>query len=147
MTQINEQITVPVWVCLDKETRSIIATVFNLNKSGSSEVVNMPTYSRVVSDGHTNEDLAKITVEALQSQLGTSSETDTVFSLFNQLVDKVEGIKEDTEAQIVQEIVENEVIEPISEPVEEVIEPVVEEVAETPVGGAVAKSKSKKKSK
>lgn len=127
---INEQITTPIWVDLKRETRDAIAAMFNLSKSGSSEVVNMPTYSRVICDGYTNEDLAKITVEALQIQLGVSGEGDTVFGLFNILVDSIENSKEVVVEEKVEEIAPEVVFEEV--------------VADMPVAGV---KKTRKKSK
>ncbi len=73
------------WLDTKQETRLKIAKLFHMPKSGGT----MVTGNRVTSDGHSPDDLALLTLEALQMHLGVP-ETD-FYKLYYELVFRIEN--------------------------------------------------------
>lgn len=100
----NAQLVIPQWLALPMEVRLKLKKIFNIPKSEGVNVVD----GRVVSDGHTHPDLARISVPGMQSYLGSTS-SDDFFALFEEVLHKVS-------VEIASEIV-SEPIPVISEPI------------------------------
>lgn len=81
---IVPQLTIPQWLGLPIHVRDRLKILFNIPKSAGSMVEN----NKVISDGHTNEDLLRVSLEAMQTYLG-STETE-FYALLNQVVEKIE---------------------------------------------------------
>lgn len=60
------------WIDLSVETRQKLVEVFNIPKSGITEVRDQT----VISDGHTNDDLNTITVEKMAEYVGSPADLD-----------------------------------------------------------------------
>lgn len=129
-------IPVAVWLSVKHETRLLISRLFNIPKSSFVEVSN----NKVISDGHSQGDLALITVERLQSELG-GEETD-IFVLFNKLILKLE-----TTVEVVDEPKKDEPKEIVRESVPEVSSPAEAGTIEkrNPSKGGSSKVKSNRK--
>ncbi len=97
-SNLRPQINVPDWVALPFETRQKLVKQFGVPKSGGSEVQNLSTGNRIVSDGHTHQDLKAITVEKLQEFTGSLS-TD-FYDLFSQAISKLTETSGPTTEQI-----------------------------------------------
>jgi hypothetical protein len=82
LTQI---ITIPQWLMINQETRRRLALEFGMTRSGHMEVID----NKVVSDGFTNKDLEKITLERLQEI--TKSNNDSLIMQLALAVDILEG--------------------------------------------------------
>lgn len=98
MNQIYSQ----MWMSLDKHIRTILAKQFNLARTGPVEVID----SHVVTDGHTNEDLKAITIEAMREYVGKEG---SLMGLWELTVLKAQGIEEKVEE--VAPVVETVVVE------------------------------------
>ncbi len=89
-----EQVTIPIWVSLDIETRNKLRQIFLIPKSSHADVVtDHMGVARVMSDGTTNEDLKQLSVEKMRDYLGTAAINETVYDLFKQVVDKIEKVE------------------------------------------------------
>lgn len=65
MSQIAYQITIPQWLSLTIETRQRLKELFSIPRSSGSQVND----GVVVSDGHTHEDLKRVSIEAMVKYL------------------------------------------------------------------------------
>ena len=72
------------WVSLPQETKNRLRIIFNVGRTGSTEVVNGTEGSQVITDGTTESDLRVISVESMQQYLGVK-ETD-FHALFSRLL-------------------------------------------------------------
>ena len=77
------QLTVPQWLQLEMPVRMKLKSIFSIPRSEGTTVHN----NVVISDGHTHEDLSRISVSAMQGFLGSKSEDFT--ELYNATLDKV----------------------------------------------------------
>ena len=98
------QLSVENWVSLPQETREKLREIFNIKRSANACVVD----NRLVCDGSSYDDLAVVTVKAMQDYLGSK--------------------EKDFQALILNTIEKATVIE--AEPVVGAIEPIVEPVIE-----------------
>jgi hypothetical protein len=88
-----EQITVPLWLSVTKETRDKLRELFLIPKSASCEVVtNEMGVGIVISDGTTNVDLQQLSVPKMIDYLGTAAIDETVYDLFKRCIEKIETI-------------------------------------------------------
>ena len=79
-----------VWLSLDKSIREQLARIFEMTKSGVSEVINDIYSSRIVCDGFIEKDLMCITVEKLQNFL--NSEESDFYKLFNEAIENIKKL-------------------------------------------------------
>lgn len=93
-----------IWLSLPKNIRDEICVVFKIPRSGFVEVSD----NKVVCDGHSNSDIALITVEKMQEFLGTNSAD--FYQLFGDVVAQLKGELKKAEDTKVPEI-KNDVIE------------------------------------
>lgn len=77
----NQQLVIPQWLALSQFQRQQLIANFGIPRSEGSNVVD----NTVVSDGHTHEDLAHITIEKMQEFTGSKS--DDFFTLFDETLD------------------------------------------------------------
>lgn len=84
---LTPQITIPQWLALPIEVRTRLKAIFNIPRSKGTELLD----NKVVSDGHTHPDLARITLEAMKEYLnaGPVSEDDDFFAVLNAVLNKV----------------------------------------------------------
>lgn len=87
------------WLSLDYPIRAKLVEIFNVQRSSGTQVID----SRVVSDGHTYDDLQAINVESMQAYLQTTVED--FYSLLNKVVDQInaELTPEEPESPKIQE--------------------------------------------
>lgn len=83
------QITTPMWLQVDAVTRNKISEKFSLPRTGQRAFQQMRGVGEVTCDGHSNKDLAELTLEKMNKFLG--EECPTVFVAFEKVVEKVEG--------------------------------------------------------
>ncbi len=95
------QLSVENWVSLPQDTRDKLREVFNVRRSTMASVVG----GRLMCDGSTYEDLGVITVEAMQSFLGSKDKN--FQDLIAKCIAKVNGeeVKEEVK-EMVKEVVE-----------------------------------------
>lgn len=86
---MQPQITRSQWLGLPRETRTALVKLFEIPRSGFTEVVD----GRVINDGYTQEDLAAITVGRLQELLDT--EDFDLHVLFVELVNSIQTKESD----------------------------------------------------
>lgn len=72
------------WLKVARETRQKIAVMLEIPRTGQTHVEG----NRVTQDGHTDKDLAHLTLEKLQAFMGSTSEN--FYELFHKLVANVE---------------------------------------------------------
>lgn len=87
MNSIQPQLSVPDWVSLPQDIRTKLKNQFQIPRSGGSEVQTFSTGNRIVSDGHTHQDLKAISLEKLQEFVGSNSQD--FYGLFQQAIDKL----------------------------------------------------------
>lgn len=63
---VQHQLTTPVWLSLSAQTRSKLASMFNLKKTGRASFSQVNMVGTVTSDGHTHTDLSAITLESMR---------------------------------------------------------------------------------
>lgn len=78
------QLNTVQWISLPSETRSKLVEVFNIPRSGNTEVEDQT----VVTDGYTHRDLSTITIEKMQGFLLDTIEDD-YFKLFHRVLDAI----------------------------------------------------------
>ena len=78
------QIYQHLYIHLDREVREKLIKVFNIQKSGVSEILDQT----LISDGVTNQDLSVITSKAMSEYLGVSEELPFSF-LWEQVLSKI----------------------------------------------------------
>lgn len=102
---IKQTINQSIWLSLPKETRDKICVIFNIPRSGFVEVSN----NRVICDGHSDSDLALITIEKLQEVL--DAEIQDFYKLFGDLVEKLQTKPEDTKVpEVKNDVIEEKVV-------------------------------------
>lgn len=84
---VTARLSVELWLEQSPEVRAKLKEIFQIPRSKGSEIVNDPQGIRVVSDGHSYDDLKAIGVESMQQYLNSSEED--YFKLFNALIDKL----------------------------------------------------------
>lgn len=87
---MNAQLTIPQWLGLPIDVRMQLKETFGIPRSQGTHVQD----NIVTSDGYTHDDLARITVPAMQVYLN-SKETD-FFVLFNQVLDELPVLHTET---------------------------------------------------
>lgn len=75
------------WLTIEKEVRDELVDIFSIPRSRGSETENTSGVWKVVSDGHTSQDLTAINIETLQKYLTTES-TD-FFKMLDAAVSKI----------------------------------------------------------
>jgi hypothetical protein len=88
---ITPQLTIPQWLSFSYQIKQRLIEIFNIPKSSGSLVEN----NKVISDGHTHNDLLSISVEKMQEYLN-STETD-FYALFNAILEKLEKEQKEVE--------------------------------------------------
>jgi hypothetical protein len=81
---MKQCLTVPQWLELDRDMRTRFVEIFDIKKSGYTEVED----GRVVTDGHWGSDLMAITVEKMQEYTGLKDEN--FIDLINAVIIKIE---------------------------------------------------------
>jgi hypothetical protein len=112
------------WVALPQEVRAKLKEYFNIQRSGGSHVEN----GRIVSDGHTDQDLKAITLEKMQTLLGSEEKDfmkllETTIQHFTDEVEQEKTGKVKAEQEQFEAVKEEEV-----KAAEELIEKVATEV-------------------
>lgn len=80
-----------VWLKLPQDIRSKLVTLFGIKRSSSTETyMGRDSVVRVVSDGHTAEDLMIVTTEKMQELLGTDSSD--FYGLFDDIVGNLDSL-------------------------------------------------------
>ena len=79
------QVSQTQWLELPRGMREQLVKLFNIPKHGHSVVHG----GKILADGYTNQDLQAITIEKINSYLGTSYEEIDILKAFNQLVEKL----------------------------------------------------------
>lgn len=82
---LKYQVSTFHWLQADTETRSQISKLLDLPRTGGGKVYG----TRLISDGYTNEDLAGITVERINSLLQSSYAPEHILEAFEALVNYV----------------------------------------------------------
>lgn len=67
---LKRQLTPFEWLQLPQEARTLFKETFKIPRTGGSIVVD----NRVISDGHTIEDLGAVSLKSLQEYLGTTED-------------------------------------------------------------------------
>ncbi len=80
------------WLSFSPEVRSKLIRLFVIPRSSGSQVENVGGLARVVSDGHTVDDLTAVNIDVLQKMLATTS-TD-YFALLHQVVESIDRLLE-----------------------------------------------------
>ncbi len=80
------------WLTFSPELRKKLVRLFNISRSSGSVVETSGGRGRLVSDGHTPEDLTAINIDILQKMLATKS-TD-YYVMLNQVVEGVDKFLE-----------------------------------------------------
>lgn len=80
-----EKLYQQVWIDLPKETRDHLAKVFNIQKTGITEVRDQT----VVSDGYTNLDLSVLTADKMSAYVGSPTGSLTFSRLWEIVLSKV----------------------------------------------------------
>lgn len=81
---IKPQLDTSLWLSLPADTRAKLKAAFNIAKSSFSHVSD----NKVITDGHTYQDLSVVNVESLQNFLGVKEKD--FFNLFNLALQKLE---------------------------------------------------------
>lgn len=98
---IKPQLDTSLWLSLPADTRAKLKTAFSISKSSFSHVSD----NKVITDGHTYQDLSVVNVESLQNFLGVKEKD--FFNLFNLALQKLETPDEvEAPVQVVPEIKE-----------------------------------------
>ncbi len=84
---IQFQITVPQWLNLDQSIRARLITLFKIPRSEGTSVIQGSHGTQIMSDGHTNEDLAVLTLERMNEYL--ERESSDYFGTLNEVIEKV----------------------------------------------------------
>lgn len=108
---MHERITVQQWMLLPRETRIVLAEAFNIPRTGITEIID----DRVVTDGHSNDNLMVITKEKMCEWIGSE---ETFHRAWEICISKANGIV-------------NPPVNIMPEPIETKSEPIVEEKKET----------------
>lgn len=82
--EIKPQITQNIWLGLNGDTRAQLKKIFEIVQSRGCVIDD----NKIISDGCTDNDLKAITLEKLQSFLGTTQ--GDLFSLFSAVVNRIE---------------------------------------------------------
>lgn len=101
VNNLRPQINVPDWVALPHETRRKLVQQFNIPRSGGSEVQTLSVGNRIISDGHTHQDLKAISLPKLQEFLGSIS--DDFYTLLEQAIEKLTNKTGPTSEQILEQ--------------------------------------------
>lgn len=83
------QIVTPQWLQVNQQTRLKLKEIFSIPQTGQRTFQQIRGVGEVTCDGHTNKDLATLTLEKMNQYLG--EECPDVFSAFAKVVDKVEN--------------------------------------------------------
>lgn len=67
---LKHQLTIPQWLSLPPELKNRLKELFDIPKSAGAQIMDQ----KLLSDGHTHDDLAHITVEKMQAFLETKEE-------------------------------------------------------------------------
>lgn len=67
---LQRQLTTFEWLQLPDNIKSLFKTTFEIPRTGGSMVIG----NKVVSDGHTNEDLSRVSLDSLQKYLDTTDD-------------------------------------------------------------------------
>lgn len=87
----KDSITTSEWMMLKRETKSALAAIFGITRTGFSQTVTDATgHSTFMTDGFTHKDLAVMTFDRLMTFVGESLEGDNIHTLFLRAVDKIE---------------------------------------------------------
>lgn len=78
------QLNTVQWVSLPLETRLKLVDIFDIPRSGNTEVED----NKIITDGYTHQDLAHITIEKMQGFL-LDTVTDDYFGLFQRILDVI----------------------------------------------------------
>lgn len=79
-----------VWLSVPKATRDKLAQLFELKRSGDTQVDVGAEGARILSDGYTGEDLMKISTASMQKLLNSNS-TD-FYQLFQTVVENIDEL-------------------------------------------------------
>lgn len=67
---LKRQLTQFEWLQLPPKAKELFKETFNIKRTGGSIVVD----NRLISDGHTNDDLSVVSLKTLQEYLGTTED-------------------------------------------------------------------------
>lgn len=90
MIDINTQILPQEWMHFSQEVKDHMRELFGIKKSGHVEVLD----NKVVTDGHTLEDLQSVSVTKMQ--LYTSSKSDNFRELLTLTIEKIQNGKKES---------------------------------------------------
>lgn len=83
---IKHQLTIPQWLSLPPELKSRLKEIFAIPRSTGAQIMD----NKVLSDGHTHEDLAHITVEKMQKFLSCKEgDSEDFWDLFHEVLVKL----------------------------------------------------------
>lgn len=85
MRPLQPHLCIHDWLSLDNAVRNKLIEIFNIPKSGGVVMQD----NVCLSDGHTAEDLAVVTVELMRKHLGTPLVKD-FYALLNTVIDMIE---------------------------------------------------------
>ena len=86
---LKHQLTIPQWLELPQEIKQKLILLFAIPRSSGESTVN----NTVISDGHTHEDLAHITVDKMRVFLGIENEKDGFWELMEMTLKRVYAIQ------------------------------------------------------
>lgn len=92
------------WLQISLETRSKLAELFGMSRSGFNHILD----NEVISDGYSDKDLAMLSLEKLQQYLG--SEEEDYYKLLDLVIKQIENPHEKIEKTDVDEYVQPGVI-------------------------------------
>lgn len=134
------QLNTAQWISLPYKTRQKLVEIFDIPRSKFTEVEG----NVIVTDGHTNQDLEAITVEAMQGYLLDTIEED-FFKLFHRVLDAVntEIDKQDRENLLLiePEVIEITEVEIINTNQEITNEPIIKETQQEQTGDSTGPKK------
>lgn len=92
MIDINKQLLPQEWMHLPQEVKRYMKELFGIKQTGHVEVFD----NKVVTDGHTTEDLMAISVTKMQ--LFTGSDNENFRELLTLTIDKIQNAKKESSA-------------------------------------------------
>ena len=86
---IVHQLTNTIWLSLDGEVKTRLKEIFGIPKSSGARMIQVDGVGKLESDGHTNEDLAHVTLEKMAVFLGKEISND-FWGTLDEVVEKIE---------------------------------------------------------
>ncbi len=102
---VQYQLTTSQWLALKPEVKAKLKEIFQIPRSAGTQMFQGPKGGEVISDGHTMQDLAAITLEKMSAYLGLKEVATNFYDCFDLVTDKIEGVKRENDVQVEKAVV------------------------------------------